>query len=151
VKVARELGFKGPIFTLEVFLSSFFKVAGEKAAEGVLLNMFPAPPTQLAKKISDVYRAKYNEEMTPLAMQHYQAAWIFKTAAEKADSIEPEKMMPVMEKMEFREKSVFGGTLKFSGRDVVGIDRRISMPMGISMIKNGKLELQEIAEMLPGF
>ena len=151
VKVARESGFKGPIFTLEVFLSSLFKVAGEKAAEGVLLNMFPAPPTDLAKKISDKYRSIYGEEMTPLAMQHYQAAWFIKAAVEKADSTETERVMPAMEKLEFRDKSVYGGTLKLSGRDIFGIDRRISMSMAISKIVNGKLELQEIAEMLPGF
>jgi len=151
VKIARELGFKGPIFTLEVFLSSLFKVAGEKAAEGVLLNMFPTPPTDLARKIFDQYRSKYGEEMTPLAMQHYQAAWFIKAAVEKAETTETDKVMPAMETLVYWERSVFGGPLKLSGKDIFGINRRISMSMAISKIVNGKLELQQIAEMLPGF
>jgi branched-chain amino acid transport system substrate-binding protein len=141
VKQMRELGYKGKTFaSTTIDPAEFCKIAGVQNSEGHISNthdLLGAYTTEGQKKYYDAYVALYGQPFDPVTPKYHVYLDILVQAIEKAGSLDPTKVMGVMEKTE-EWQTIFGGS-KFGGKEHYGIKRQIVTPVYISEVNNGKL------------
>ncbi len=102
LKQGRELGIKAVFaFGDGACTDEMRKLAGEKAAEGLICSQAGIPAQASSKKFLDAYKAKYNVDPILYAPFTYDATNLLIEAMKKANSADPAKYLPELQKIHF--------------------------------------------------
>lgn len=142
VKVARELGFWGPILLTGVLPGLMAEIAGWEKAEGSVTaggwqhteNWEDATEKEL--EVYNKYIKKYGSA-DKINSISYNDGWIFQQAIEKAQSLDPDKILEALHTYEFQ---TLHGTYRFTGKGRYGIDNQLPPPVWISVFTGGTLK-----------
>jgi branched-chain amino acid transport system substrate-binding protein len=133
LKQGRELGIKAVFaFGDGACTSEMNKLAGDAAAEGLLCSQAGIPPQAASKKFLDAYKAKYNVDPIIYAPFTYDSANLLIEAMKKANSPDPAKYLPELQKIAFNGAT---GPIAFDDKG----DRK-DAEITIFTMKGGKLE-----------
>ena len=133
LKQGRELGMKAVFsFGDGACTDKMTELAG-KAAEGLLCSQAGIPPQAASKKFLEAYKKKFNTDPILYAPFTYDAANLLIEAMKKADSAEPQKYLPELQKI-----SGFTGATGPIAFDDKG-DRK-DAEITIFTMKGGKIE-----------
>ena len=132
LRQGRELGIKAVFsFGDGACTDKMTELAGP-AAEGLLCSQAGIPPQAASKKFLDAYKAKFNQDPILYAPFTYDSANLFIEAMKKADSADPAKYLPELQKIAFNGAT---GPIAFDAKG----DRR-DAEITIFTMKGGKIE-----------
>src|SRR5688572_4476180 len=131
LKQGRELGIKAVFSFGDGACTDKMKELAGDASEGLLCSQAGIPPQAASKKFLDAYKKKFNADPILYSPFTYDAANMLIQAMQKANSTDPKKYLPVLQKLDFK-----GATGKI-GFDDKG-DRK-DAEMTIFTMKGGKL------------
>jgi len=101
LKQARELGIKSTFaFGDGACTAEMAKLAGDKAAEGLICSQAGIPTQMASKSFQDAFTKKYGE-VKQYAPFFYDGANILIAAMQKADSADPAKYLPELHKISY--------------------------------------------------
>jgi len=136
----RELGFKGPILTCntgdpEVFIH----LIGKDATDFIFAGYEPtaADTPAMVKTIIKLWDQKYKKPFSLDAVDGFSSVWVLVQAIEKAQSLDPDKVVATWEKMETIETPAGPG--KMGGFRTFGINHMVMGPAPVTLLKNGKV------------
>jgi len=150
IKQARELGYKGLMLTecASTYLDPV-KIAGVAAegfltlVNGVCPEIDPAAPEPLKAHYRRVVE-KWGPDSYDVVGTHYgDTVHILAQAIEKAQSLDPDKIMDVIRTAEF---NVYGLKLRLGGTSIYGYKVEILGPQTLVQIINGKPEIRKVME-----
>ncbi len=131
LKQGRELGIKAVFsFGDGACTDEMTKLAGS-AAEGLLCSQAGIPPQAADKKFLDAYKKRFNADPILYAPFTYDAANLLISAMQKANSSDPRKYLPELQKIDFTGAT---GKIAFDEKG----DRK-DAEMTIFTMKGGKL------------
>jgi branched-chain amino acid transport system substrate-binding protein len=131
LKQGRELGVKAVFsFGDGACTDKMGEFAGS-GAEGLLCSQAGIPPQAASKKFLDAYKKRFNMDPILYAPFTYDAANLLIEAMKKADSADPAKYLPVLQKIDFAGAT---GRISFDEKG----DRK-DAEMTIFTMKGGKL------------
>jgi len=132
LKQARELGIKSTFaFGDGACTAEMSKLAGDKAAEGLICSQAGIPTQMASKSFQDAFTKKYGE-VKQYAPFFYDGANILIAAMQKADSTDPAKIVPEIQKISYDGAT---GKIEFDEKG----DRK-DAEMTIFQMKGGKVE-----------
>jgi branched-chain amino acid transport system substrate-binding protein len=132
LKQGRELGMKAVFsFGDGACTDEMAKLAGQ-AAEGLLCSQAGIPAQAADKKFLEAYKKKFNVDPILYAPFTYDAANLLIAAMQKANSAEPAKYLPELQKISFTGAT---GSISFDAKG----DRK-DAEMTIFTMKGGKIE-----------
>jgi len=134
VKQLRAAGYKGSMIgDIALTMPHFFEIAGG-AMEGLYSFswMHYDNPSPMQKKFLDAYKTKYNEFAPPLAVCSYDAPYIFKAAAERANSTDPQKVAKAIVGLKY---SGVSGAYSYSANNHNGLSVKDYKPMQVKGLK----------------
>jgi branched-chain amino acid transport system substrate-binding protein len=132
MKQGRELGIKAVFsFGDGACTEEMAKLAGQ-SAEGLLCSQAGIPVAAADKKFLEAYKKKFNADPILYAPFTYDAANILIAAMQKANSADPAKYLPELQKISFTGAT---GPISFDAKG----DRK-DAEMTIFTMKNGKIE-----------
>jgi len=132
MKQGRELGIKAVFaFGDGACTDKMTELAGA-AAEGLLCSQAGIPPQAASKAFLDAYKAKFNVDPILYAPFTYDAANLLIEAMKKANSTEPAKYLPELQKISFNGAT---GRIEFDEKG----DRK-NAEITIFQMKGGKIE-----------
>jgi branched-chain amino acid transport system substrate-binding protein len=132
LKQARELGIKATFaYGDGACTAEMNKLAGDKAAEGMICSQAGIPTQMASKAFVDAFNAKYGE-IKQYAPYYYDGANLLIAAMQKADSPDPAKYLPELHKISYDGAT---GHIEFDDKG----DRK-DAEMTIFQMKGGKVE-----------
>lgn len=132
IKQGRELGIKAVFAFGDGACTDKMKELAGDAAEGLLCSQAGIPPQAASKKFLDAYKAKFNIDPILYAPFTYDAANLLIEAMKKANSSDPAKYLPELQKLSFTGST---GAIGFDGKG----DRK-DAEITIFTMKGGKIE-----------
>jgi len=133
LKQARELGIKAAFaFGDGACTDTMKQLAGDASAEGLICSQAGLPALAASKEFLDGYKAKYNVDPIIYAPFTYDAANVMIEAMKKADSPDPAKYLPELQKVAYAGAT---GPIAFDEKG----DRK-NAEVTIFTMKAGKLE-----------
>jgi branched-chain amino acid transport system substrate-binding protein len=132
LKQGRELGIKAVFSFGDGACTDKMKELAGDAAEGLLCSQAGIPAQAASKKFLEAYKKRFNIDPILYSPFTYDATNMLIEAMKKADSADPAKYLPVLQKLEFT-----GATGKISF-DAKG--DRADAEMTIFTMKGGKIE-----------
>ena len=108
------------------------QLAGDASAEGLICSQAGLPALAASKEFLDGYKAKFNVDPIIYAPFTYDAANLLIAAMQKADSADPAKYLPELQKISHKGAT---GTIEFDDKG----DRK-NAEITIFTMKAGKLE-----------
>jgi branched-chain amino acid transport system substrate-binding protein len=131
IKQARELGIKASFaFGDGACTDEMGKLAGA-AAEGLICSQAGLPASAASKSFNDAFKAKYGD-VKQYAPFFYDAVGLMIAAMQKADSTDPAKYLPELQKISYNGAT---GKIEFDEKG----DRK-NAEITIFTLKNGKVE-----------
>ena len=132
LKQARELGIKATFaYGDGACTAEMNKLAGDKAAEGMICSQAGIPTQRASKAFVDAFNAKYGE-IKQYAPYYYDGANLLIAAMQKADSPDPAKYLPELHKISYDGAT---GHIEFDDKG----DRK-DAEITIFQMKNGKVD-----------
>jgi len=132
LKQARELGIKAQFaFGDGACTAEMNKLAGDKAAEGMICSQAGIPTQMASKTFQEAFTKKYGE-IKQYAPFFYDGANVLIAAMQKADSADPAKYLPELQKISYDGAT---GHIEFDEKG----DRK-NAEMTIFQMKSGKVE-----------
>jgi branched-chain amino acid transport system substrate-binding protein len=132
LKQARELGIKATFaYGDGACTAEMNKLAGDKAAEGMICSQAGIPTQIASKAFVDAFNAKYGE-IKQYAPYYYDGANLLIAAMQKADSPDPAKYLPELHKISYDGAT---GHIEFDDKG----DRK-DAEITIFQMKNGKVD-----------
>ena len=131
LKQARELAIKSVFAFGDGACTDKMKELAGDAADGLLCSQAGIPPQAASKKFLDAYKKKYNVDPIIYAPFTYDSANLLIEAMKKANSADPAKSLPELEKIEYPGAT---GKIAFDEKG----DRK-DAEMTIFTMKEGKL------------
>ena len=133
LKQGRELGMKAVFsFGDGACEGEMVKLAGNAATEGMLCSQAGIPVEAASKKFLEAYKKRFNQDPIIYAPFTYDAANLLIDAMKKADSPDPKKYLPELQKIAFNGAT---GPIAFDEKG----DRK-DAEITIFAMKGGKLE-----------
>jgi branched-chain amino acid transport system substrate-binding protein len=132
LKQGRELGIKAVFSFGDGACTDKMKELAGDAAEGLLCSQAGIPPQAASKKFLDAYKKKFNVDPILYAPFTYDAANLLIEAMKKANSVEPAKYLPELQKIGFSGAT---GSITFDDKG----DRK-DAEITIFTMKGGKIE-----------
>jgi len=132
LKQGRELGIKAVFSFGDGACTDKMKELAGDAAEGLLCSQAGIPPQAASKKFLDAYKAKFNTDPILYSPFTYDAANLLIEAMKKANSTDPKKYLPELQKISFTGAS---GPISFDQKG----DRK-DAEITMFTMKGGKLE-----------
>jgi branched-chain amino acid transport system substrate-binding protein len=132
LKQGRELGIKAVFSFGDGACTDKMKELAGDAAEGLLCSQAGIPPQAASKKFLDAYKTKFNVDPILYAPFTYDAANLLIEAMKKANSAEPAKYLPELQKISFSGAT---GSISFDEKG----DRK-DAEITIFTMKGGKIE-----------
>jgi branched-chain amino acid transport system substrate-binding protein len=139
---ARQLGFTGPfVSTSPLGPDVFLAVAGPEACTNLICAGWdPAKPTGALKEVVKSWQAKYGAEpFISDATFAWDGGWILVQALEKAQTVDPEKVLAVLDSMTAPGslKTSFGPG-RMGGLKTYGGNRVLVRPIPVSYLMDGQ-------------
>ena len=131
LKQGRELGIKAVFSFGDGACTDKMKELAGDAAEGLLCSQAGIPVEAADKKFLDAYKKKFNADPILYSPFTYDAANMLIQAMQKANSSDPKKYLPELQKLDFKGAT---GKIAFDGKG----DRK-DAEMTIFTMKGGKL------------
>ncbi|HEY7786903.1 MAG TPA: branched-chain amino acid ABC transporter substrate-binding protein [Casimicrobiaceae bacterium] len=132
LKQARELGIKATFaYGDGACTAEMNKLAGDKAADGMICSQAGIPTQMSSKAFVDAFNAKYGE-IKQYAPYYYDSANVLIAAMEKADSPDPAKYLPELQKISYDGAT---GHIEFDDKG----DRK-DAEITIFQMKDGKVD-----------
>jgi branched-chain amino acid transport system substrate-binding protein len=131
LRQGRELGIKAVFSFGDGACTDKMKELAGEAAEGLLCSQAGIPAQAASKKFLDAYKKRFNIDPILYSPFTYDAANILIEAMKKADSADPVKYLPVLQKLEFSGAT---GRIAFDAKG-----DRSDAEMTIFTIRSGKL------------
>jgi branched-chain amino acid transport system substrate-binding protein len=132
LKQARELGIKATFaFGDGACTAEMNKLAGDKAAEGMICSQAGIPTQMSSKTFVDAFTAKFGE-IKQYAPYFYDSANLMIAAMQKADSADPAKYLPELQKVSYDGAT---GHIEFDAKG----DRK-DAEITIFQMKGGKVD-----------
>jgi branched-chain amino acid transport system substrate-binding protein len=132
LKQARELGIKATFaFGDGACTAEMNKLAGDKAADGMICSQAGIPTQMASKAFVDAFTAKFGE-IKQYAPYYYDGAMLLINAMQKADSPDPAKYLPELHKISYDGAT---GHVEFDDKG----DRK-DAEITIFQMKGGKVE-----------
>src|SRR5688572_19638179 len=131
LKQGRELGIKAVFSFGDGACTDKMKELAGPAAEGLLCSQAGIPVQAADKKFLDAYKKKFNADPILYSPFTYDAANMLIQAMQKANSSDPKKYLPVLQKLDFKGAT---GKIAFDDKG----DRK-DAEMTIFTMKGGKL------------
>jgi branched-chain amino acid transport system substrate-binding protein len=132
LKQARELGIKATFaFGDGACTAEMNKLAGDKAADGMICSQAGIPTQMASKTFVDAFTAKFGE-IKQYAPYYYDGAMLLISAMQKADSPDPAKYLPELHKISYDGAT---GHVEFDDKG----DRK-DAEITIFQMKGGKVE-----------
>ncbi len=133
LKQARELGIKAVFsFGDGACTDTMKQLAGEAAADGLICSQAGLPVVAASKEFLEAYKQKFNVEPILYAPFTYDGVNLLIAAMQKADSADPVKYLPELQKIDFQGAT---GHIQFDDKG----DRK-DAEITIFTMKGGKLE-----------
>jgi len=132
LKQGRELGIKAVFSFGDGACTDKMKELAGDAADGLLCSQAGIPPQAASKKFLDAYKKKFNTDPILYAPFTYDAANLLIEAMKKANSTDPKKYLPELQKISFTGAS---GPISFDQKG----DRK-DAEITMFTMKGGKLE-----------
>jgi branched-chain amino acid transport system substrate-binding protein len=132
LKQGRELGIKAVFSFGDGACTDKMKDLAGEAADGLLCSQAGIPAQAASKRFLDAYKKRFKVDPILYSPFTYDAANILIEAMKKADSADPAKYLPVLQKMEFAGAT---GKIAFDAKG-----DRSDAEMTIFTMKGGKLE-----------
>src|SRR5438270_2446482 len=132
LKQGRELGIKAVFSFGDGACTDKMKELAGDAAEGMLCSQAGIPPQAASKKFLDAYKKKFGQDPILYAPFTYDAANLLIEGMKKANSSDPKKYLPELQKISFTGAT---GTIEFDDKG----DRK-NAEMTIFTMKGGKIE-----------
>src|SRR5438067_1254155 len=132
MKQGRELGMKAVFSFGDGACTDKMKELAGDAAEGLLCSQAGIPPQAASKKFLDAYKKKFNSDPILYAPFTYDAVFLLIEAMKKADSADPKKYLPELQKISYAGAT---GQIAFDEKG----DRK-DAEMTIFTMKGGKIE-----------
>src|SRR5512141_2812856 len=133
LKQARELGIKAVFSFGDGACTDTMKtLAGDQAAQGLICSQAGLPVQAASKTFLDAYKKKFNVDPIIYAPFTYDAANLLIAAMQKADSADPAKYLPELQKISFDGAT---GHIQFDDKG----DRK-DAEITIFTMKDGKLD-----------
>ncbi|MEO9135592.1 MAG: branched-chain amino acid ABC transporter substrate-binding protein [Casimicrobiaceae bacterium] len=132
LKQARELGIKATFaFGDGACTAEMNKLAGDKAADGMICSQAGIPAQMASKAFVDAFNAKYGE-IKQYAPYFYDNVNLLIAAMQKADSVDPAKYLPALQKISYDGAT---GHIEFDDKG----DRK-DAEITIFQMKDGKID-----------
>jgi len=147
VNAARDQGFKGPVFAAAI--------VGGLHDIGILLKpgysgFFEGAPdvesSKMPQEVQDLNKLIQQQQGHPLTFDNFQvigALSVCLQGIQKANSIDPDKVVSALESMTF--DSPVGGKGKFAGQDLGFLHLGIMDQVAVGIIGNGKIDMEYVA------
>jgi branched-chain amino acid transport system substrate-binding protein len=132
LKQGRELGIKAVFSFGDGACTDKMKELAGDASDGLLCSQAGIPPQAADKKFLDAYKKKFNQDPILYSPFTYDAANMLIQAMQKANSTDPKKYLPVLQKLDFTGAT---GKIQFDDKG----DRK-DAEMTIFTMKGGKLD-----------
>src|SRR3954464_2338465 len=132
LKQGRELGIKAVFSFGDGACTDKMKELAGDAAEGLLCSQAGIPPQAASQKFRDAYKKKFNQDPILYAPFTYDATNLLIEAMKKANSSDPKKYLPELQKISFTGST---GTIEFDDKG----DRK-NAEMTIFTMKGGKIK-----------
>jgi len=132
LKQGKELGMKAVFSFGDGACTDKMQELAGSAAEGLLCSQAGIPPMAASKKFIDAYKAKFNQDPILYAPFTYDATNLLIEAMKKADSSDPKKYLPELQKISFNGAT---GPISFDDKG----DRK-DAEITIFTMKGGKIE-----------
>jgi branched-chain amino acid transport system substrate-binding protein len=132
LKQGKELGMKAVFSFGDGACTDKMKELAGDAAEGLLCSQAGIPPQAASQKFLDAYKKKFNQDPILYAPFTYDAANLLIEAMKKANSTDPKKYLPELQKISFSGST---GTIAFDDKG----DRK-DAEITIFTMKGGKIE-----------
>ncbi|HWI38979.1 MAG TPA: branched-chain amino acid ABC transporter substrate-binding protein, partial [Burkholderiales bacterium] len=132
LKQGKELGMKAVFSFGDGACTDKMQELAGNAAEGLLCSQAGIPPMAASKKFIDAYKAKFNQDPILYAPFTYDATNLLIEAMKKANSSEPKKYLPELQKISFNGAT---GPISFDDKG----DRK-DAEITIFTMKGGKIE-----------
>jgi branched-chain amino acid transport system substrate-binding protein len=132
LKQGRELGIKAVFSFGDGACTDKMKELAGEAAEGLLCSQAGIPAQAASKKFLDAYKKRFNIDPILYSPFTYDSANMLIEAMKKADSADPAKYLPVLQKLEFTGAT---GRIAFDAKG-----DRSDAEMTIFAMKGGKIE-----------
>src|SRR3954471_23975350 len=132
LKQGKELGMKAVFSFGDGACTDKMKELAGDAAEGLLCSQAGIPPQAASKKFLDAYKKKFNQDPILYSPFTYDAANLLIEAMKKANSSDPKKYLPELQKISFAGST---GQIAFDEKG----DRK-DAEMTIFTMKGGKIE-----------
>ncbi len=132
LKQGRELGIKAVFAFGDGACTDKMKELAGDAAEGLLCSQAGIPPQAASKKFLEAYKAKFNADPILYSPFTYDAANLLIEAMKKANSADPAKYLPELQKISFNGST---GSISFDDKG----DRK-DAEITIFTMKGGKIE-----------
>ena len=132
LKQGRELGMKAVFSFGDGACTDKMKELAGEAAEGLLCSQAGIPPQAASKKFLDAYKKKFSSDPILYSPFTYDAVNLLIEAMKKADSAEPSKYLPELQKISFSGAT---GSISFDDKG----DRK-DAEITIFTMKGGKIE-----------
>ena len=132
LKQGRELGIKAVFSFGDGACTDKMKELAGDAAEGLLCSQAGIPPQAASKKFLDAYKKKFNADPILYSPFTYDAANLLIEAMKKANSTDPKKYLPELQKISYTGAS---GPISFDQKG----DRK-DAEITMFTMKGGKLE-----------
>jgi len=143
VKVARELGFTGPIFTtIKCDVQLQANMAGTNTSDIFVASITLSDPAlpQAIQDVKTLYLQKYPaDQFISDVVGAYNGLWVLLQTIEKSGSLDPQTIQTTYEGMtaDGSLQTVYGSA-KVGGLKTLGVNRAIVEPVAISAVKDGK-------------
>jgi branched-chain amino acid transport system substrate-binding protein len=141
LKVAREMGFKGPVFGCNYDdPAQIAQIAGKKNSYNFFIHslVLDSPAmTPMIKMMLKMARAKYKKAYS-WDCWGFNAVWVLAQAIEKAQSLDPTRVRDVWEKM--KSIQTIWGPGRMCGRKTYGINHTVCHPIPIAALVKGKVK-----------
>jgi len=132
IKQGRELGLGGVFSFGDGACTDKMKELAGDAAEGLLCSQAGIPPLASSKKFLDAYKKRFNQDPILYSPFTYDATNLLIEAMKKADSSDPKKYLPELQKLSYSGAT---GTIAFDDKG----DRK-DAEITIFTMKGGKIE-----------
>jgi len=148
INQSRELGFTGPVFSPGLFgdINLVNGIVNKKYAN----DLFHGGPDVLSDKMLPFVKdhrklvEKANQPYIMDSMLGIDALYPMLQCIEKAQSLDPDKVVATIEKM--KSIDTIWGKGKWGGKEIFGVDHVIIRPVTLSRIANGKVEQLDFIE-----
>ena len=139
LKQARQLGYTGTVIQVGgPGIEEIIRVAGD-LAEGMLSYDIFDPSDPGMKGYVDGYAKKFGGPINPYGPVMYNAAQILFAGIERAGTLDTGKVRDAIAGLEGHETML--GKVRWTGKELYGINQQILLPFYISEVKGGKIRV----------